>query len=114
MKRIFLFAVCLLLISQTAFAHPPTDIAIIYDKGTKMLEVVITHPVSNSEKHYIKKVDTAINGVEVIEQKISRQDNGTAQRAWYYIPDVKDGDVISVEGYCSIHGKLKKEITIEM
>lgn len=29
------------------------------------------------------------------------------------LPDVKDGDVVSVEGYCSISGKLPKEITVK-
>jgi hypothetical protein len=37
-----------------------------------------------------------------------------AQTVSYLIPDLKDGDVLSVEGHCSISGKLKKEITVKL
>lgn len=96
-----------------AFAHPPSDIKITFDPATKMVNAVIMHNVSNVLNHYIKKVDVAINGKEVIEHRISRQDNNESQTVTYLLPDIKDGDVVSVEGYCSISGTLKKEITVK-
>ena len=103
----------IILLAQSAFAHPPSDIKISYDPNTKILTAVIIHPVSNTQSHYINKVDVAINGREIIEQKISRQDNSNDQAVSYFIPDVKSGDTISVEGYCSVSGKLTKEIKVE-
>ena len=97
-----------------AYAHPPSDIKITFDAGTKMLHAVIMHDVSNPLNHYIKKVDVALNEKEVIEHSISRQDNNDTQTVTYLIPDVKDGDIVSVEAYCSISGKLKKEITVKI
>lgn len=96
-----------------AYAHPPSDIKITFDPGTKMVHAVIMHGVSNVLNHYINKVDVAINGKEVIEHQISRQDNFDSQTVSYLLPDIKDGDVVSVEGYCSISGTLKKEITVK-
>jgi hypothetical protein len=94
------------------FAHPPQDIQISYDATTKILTAVILHVVSNPANHFIGKVDVGINGKEILEHTISRQDNGQMQTVTYRIPDVNPGDVVSVEGYCSISGKLEKEIKV--
>jgi len=114
-KRILVIAVFLSVLTavSTAYAHPPSDIKITFDSETKMLEAVIVHNTNNPATHYIKKVDVGLNGKEIIEHQISREDNNQTQEVRYFIPDAKDGDVISVEGYCSISGKLKKEITVQ-
>lgn len=98
--------------ASICYAHPPSDIIITYDPDTKVLKAVITHNVSNATNHYVKKVGVAINGREVIEQYISRQDNPQAQTVSYLVPDAKAGDVLSVEAYCSISGVLTKEIRL--
>lgn len=115
MKRVVIAVFSLLFIfaCTAAYAHPPQDIEISFDPATKMLTARITHITSDAQSHYIKKADIAINGAEIIEHKISRQDNGETQTVTYLIPDAKSGDVISVEAYCSISGKLEKEITLE-
>ena len=99
---------------SAAYAHPPSDIKIAFDPQTKILKAVIMHNTSNPLTHYIKKVDIGLNGREIIEQAISREDNSESQTVSYLIPDVKEGDVLSVEAYCSISGKLQKEITVKM
>jgi len=116
MKKIVCLLVLLIFfaVTQIAFAHPPSHIIITFDASTKMLHVVIVHNVSNPLGHYIKKVDVALNGKGIIEHSIFRQDNNESQAVSYLIPDVKDGDVLSVEGYCSISGILKKETTVKI
>ena len=116
MKRISMIfvALILVLIASTAYAHPPSDIKITFDPQTKILSAVIIHNVSNPTNHFIKQVDVGLNGKKIIEHSISREDNNETQTVSYLIPDVKDGDVLSVEGYCSISGKLKKEITVKI
>jgi desulfoferrodoxin (superoxide reductase-like protein) len=116
MKRLIILLIVsfvFLFVVSTLYAHPPSDIKITFDPKTKMLQVVIMHNTSNPMSHYIKKIDVGLNGKEIIEQNISAQDNNDSQRAAYFIPDAKDGDLISVEGYCSISGKLEKEITVK-
>jgi len=98
--------------TSLAYAHPPSDIKITFDPASKILTAIILHNVSNPLNHYIKKVDVGKNGKEIIEHQISCQDNNESQTVEYLIPDAKNGDVISVEGYCSISGKLEKEITV--
>ena len=114
MKRIVILVMFLsfFAVVSAAYAHPPSDIQISFDPATKMLQAVIIHNTSNPASHYIKKVDVALNGKEIIGQEISKQDNNESQTVHYLIPDAKEGDVISVEGYCSISGKLKKEFKV--
>lgn len=104
----------LFLMVTLAFAHPPWDIKITFDPQTKILQAQIMHNVSNTRNHYIKRVDIGLNGDEVTELRFSKQDNNQYQPVTYFIPDAKEGDVISVEGYCSISGKLKKQIIVKL
>lgn len=115
MKRLLIYAVFLsvLFIAATGYAHPPSDIEITFDPATKMLKAVIMHNTNNPDNHYIEKVDVGLNGKEIIEHHISREDNNVEQTVSYLIPDAKKGDIISVEGYCSKWGTLTKKITVE-
>lgn len=115
MKKIPVFMIFMLFLGfcSVSYAHPPSDIKITFDTSTKMLKAAIIHNTSNPQKHYINKVDIGLNGQEIIEHKISREDNNNSQTVEYLIPDTKETDVISVEGYCSISGKLKKEIIVK-
>jgi len=110
----FLILFILLVAVPTAYAHPPSNILLNFDSKTKILQAVITHNTSNPLNHYIKKVGVGLNGKEIIEQSISGQDNFESQTVSYLIPDIKDGDVLSVEGSCSVSGKLKKEIKVNI
>lgn len=116
MKRIAKFVVFLVFFARisTAYAHPPSDIKITFDPPTKMLQAVIMHNTNNPNSHYIKKVAVSLKGKEIIAHMISQEDNNVTQTVRYLIPDAQDGDVISVEGYCSISGKLKKEMGVRL
>ena len=111
-KTALILALLSFVFSSVAYAHPPSDIKITFDPATKMVTAVIMHNVANPLNHYIKKVDVGLNGKEIAELKILRQDNNQDQTVTYLIPGVKNGDIVSVEGYCNISGKLKKEITV--
>jgi hypothetical protein len=111
-STLFLLLVFIFTISANVYAHPPQDITITYDPATKILKAVITHHVSNPTSHYINKVAIGLNGKDIVEQAISQQDNNDTQTVSYLIPDAKAGDTFSVEAYCSISGKLKKEIKV--
>jgi len=109
---VLLVLLSLFVFSSIAYAHPPSDIKITFDSKTKMLSAVIIHDVANSLNHYIKQVDVGLNGKDIIVQNISRQDNNYSQTVSYFIPDAKVGDVLSVEGHCSISGKLQRGIVV--
>jgi desulfoferrodoxin (superoxide reductase-like protein) len=109
---IFVF-IALLIAAQPVFAHPPTKIEISFDRQTRIVTATITHPVENPATHYIGKVDVALNGAEIIEQQISRQDNADTQSVSYRVADANPGDTISVEGYCNISGEKEEAIKVE-
>jgi hypothetical protein len=113
MKKLILALFFVFILYAFSYAHPPSDIKISYDPATKILHAVIYHNVSTPDSHFIKKVDVGLNDKEIIEQRISRQDNYTTQTVSYLMPDVKPGDTLSVEAYCSISGKLEKEIKVQ-
>jgi len=112
-KILFILLFICLVSTSIVYAHPPKDIEISYEPATKMLTAIIVHDTSNPLGHYIKKVDIGLNDQEIIQQTISRQDNNNSQKVSFYIPDTKAGDRLSVEGYCSISGKLEKEIIVK-
>jgi hypothetical protein len=109
---LFLLAGCFIF-SGVAFAHPPKDIIMNFDPGTKVLTAAVMHDTKEPLKHYIKRVDVGLNGKNVIKQNLSKQDNQTAQTVAYLIPEAKKGDKISVEAYCSQGGDLEREITVK-
>ena len=111
-SKIIFIVLVFLSITSAVYAHPPSDIKINFDPSTKIVTAVILHNTSNPASHYIKKVDIGLNDEEIIELSFIKQDNRESRTVTYFIPNVKDEDVISVEGYCSISGKLKKEITV--
>ncbi|MDD5432561.1 MAG: hypothetical protein PHO70_06225 [Candidatus Omnitrophica bacterium] len=114
MNRVILGVLFILVFGfSLAFAHPPSDIIITFDPATKILKAVIMHDVLDPKNHFIKKVDVGKNGKEILSQQLSRQDNTDSQTVSYLIPDANISDVLSVEAYCSISGKLEKEIKVE-
>jgi hypothetical protein len=100
----------MLVLVASVYAHPPSDIKILFDSKTRMLTVMIVHNTTNPVNHYISKVVVGLNGQDIIVQNISRQNNDASQVVKYYIPDVENGDVLSVAGYCNMSGTLGKEI----
>lgn len=112
MKKMSAFLIVLLLISMNAFAHPPSDIKITFDTKTQTVTASIAHAVSNPLTHYINKVDIGLNGTEIKTIPFKQQYNRSTQDFTEVIFEAKAGDTISVEAYCNLSGKLKKEITV--
>ena len=112
MRKAMVLIAAMLLFFSPVYAHPPSDILIKFDPQTKILQAEIIHQVSNPASHFIAKVDVGLNNKEIISQVISRQDNNVSQTVSFLIPDASVGDILSVEGYCSLSGKLEKQIKV--
>ena len=113
-KIVSLILFCsLIIVSTGAYAHPPFEVNIEHSSELRIISIIVVHPVSNPGKHFINKIIVWLNGKEVIQHKISSQDDNRYQSAAYMIPDAKVGDIIAAEAYCNISGKLKKEIKVE-
>jgi len=93
-----------------AAAHPPSAVNATYITATRVLHLVIVHPVSNPETHYIEKVEVFRNDQLIIEQIITRQDNENEQYLCFRLPDIDNADTIRVKAHCSISGSYDTEI----
>jgi len=113
MKKITILTVLFLFLSiQFSYAHPPSSIEASFDASTKMLSAVISHQVNNPTKHFIKEVEIELNGEEIIEREFKKQDDNAIQSINFEIPDASPGDLITIEAYCSISGKLTKKLSV--
>lgn len=112
-KIIHIVLICLSCFISVALAHPPKDIIINYNLQTHMLNATIKHDVANPVPHHIKEVDVFLNDTKILSHLISVQDNHETQTVSYLIPDAKMNDTLAVEAFCSIHGSLKKQITVK-
>ena len=113
MKKITVLLVLLLAAALTyAYAHTPSDMKLTFDPDTKVLKLVIMHDVPDPTLHYIGRVNVDLNGKEVINDKLTRQDNDKSETLSYPIPNAKPGDIITVYVRCSIIGRLKGKIQI--
>jgi len=112
MKKIVIFFCVLFVASAAGFAHPPSDIVIQFDPATKTLTATIKHRVSNPKSHYIYKVDIGLNGKEIKMLPFAQQETNSSLMVHSVIPEAKKGDLLSVEGYCNLSGRLEKEIKV--
>lgn len=114
MKKITVFLVLFLAVALTcAYAHTPSDMKATFDSGSKVLKMVIMHDTPDAALHYIKRVNVELNGKEVINHVLARQENDKSQTVSYTIPNAKPGDIITVYVRCSIIGRLKGKIKVE-
>jgi desulfoferrodoxin (superoxide reductase-like protein) len=103
----------ILLISQAAYAHPPSEIQLSYDKYSKTVKIKIDHPVTNTRTHFISEVKMFLNGEQVLDHKFKMQENEASHFLSYAIPDAENGDIVRVEAYCNSFGKKFGEVKIE-
>lgn len=111
--RLCFVLVIIMIFTNIGYAHPPDQIVASFNPEDKTLTVIVTHRINNPASHYIKKVEVDLNGKEIIDQAITKQENNHSQRFSYIIPDASYGDKLAVTGYCNINGKLKEELEIK-
>ena len=93
------------------FAHPPQNMVLDFNIDTMILNVTITHQVSNPNDHYIYKVEVKKNDVLTLTENYDSQPS-TLTFTFSYSIDVQGGDVLKATAYCSIAGSIAREITI--
>ncbi len=106
---------CLLsifLITSLAYAHPPQDIEVSYNKGDDILKVVVSHHVSNPQKHFIENIKITRDENIILDKDFAYQTDNNTQSIDIKPLGLKAGDKITIEAECIIYGKLKKLIQI--
>jgi len=106
--------VCLMIYAAcpiTANAHRPGSVTLDYDVDTKVLNVTISHSVSNPSKHYVDKVKIALNG-ELIKtfEYTSQPDDATF--TYQYSIEATKGDELKVKAECSYFGSRTVKLIV--
>ncbi|MDD5475585.1 MAG: hypothetical protein PHU03_03620 [Syntrophales bacterium] len=112
--RIMYFGLVLILfffVAATAYAHPPSNIAMSYDRSEGSLTVTISHTVGNPEGHYIKEVTIASNG-QILETFSYTSQPERSTFTYSYRIDADSGDVLSVKADCSRFGSGSASISV--
>jgi len=108
--RIILAAVCLVLLSRTAYSDPPRDIQVKVSK--EQMDISVTHPTKAPGAHYVKRIVVNLNGIKVMDQAFKEQQTKDLQETTLNLTSLKKGDKVSIEAFCSNYGNLKKNATI--
>lgn len=94
-----------------AQAHPPSDIRLTTHEN--LVTIKVMHDTLDVMKHFIIEVRVSLNGKQVIKQTFDRQSSVDSQDALYTIPNLKKGDQLTVQAFCSIYGNKTKKFTIQ-
>lgn len=91
------------LTTSTAYATPPSEVTLSYDKAKQVLHVVAKHPSDRLTRHYLRHLVIYRNDVAVDTLSFARQ-----MYAWGMEEDValpaEGGDLIRIEMFCSKGG----------
>ena len=101
----------ILLIPQAAPAHPPSDIQLAFDPGTRILSVTITHTVADPTMHFMKRVHITAGGSQISNNTYTSQPSPSSFTYTYQLPPSAGGE-IQVVAECSIFGSTNRSIHI--
>lgn len=107
---LFLSAICAF---SAVYSHAPSRIDIMPDSTMQYFYVSVEHSVPMPSFHFIDIITVSINGKESVKQTFSSQLNKIEQKGAYFLPNLKQGDKITVTAYCNITGKLSTDYTVE-
>lgn len=111
---VFFMSMVMVISPYTAAAHPPSNVALAYDKATKTLSVTITHNVllySFLKSHYIQTVTVISNGTVI--QTATYDSQPTADTFTYtYTVDAITGTELSARANCSYFGSDTGAVTV--
>lgn len=97
-----------------AQAHAPSTIDWYYNAKKSELKVIVKHPVSNPENHFIEYVEVYVGKAEKakVRKELEKQDNKAVQIVVLKLEDIPLGSPLRVKAECSIFGA--KETKFEL
>jgi DNA/RNA endonuclease YhcR with UshA esterase domain len=108
----FWLAFFLFFFPALAFAHPPSEITLTYDLATAVLHVKMAHVTNDTNNHYIRKISVFRNDEkEPVNFHYSKQTSAQGMEVDLAF-DIKPGDVLKIEAFCSKGGIGRATITI--
>jgi hypothetical protein len=110
--KLSLALLLLFCLATPAFSHPPTAISAEYNSRNSILTLTITHPVENTQNHYIKQVIVKKDLNEVFKQVFDSQFNKKVQIVKIMVPGLKNHAKLYAEATCCIYGTKGVDLNI--
>lgn len=114
-KRVFagiILFLSFLLMASTGAAHPPSSLDLRYEPAGRLLVVAFKHLVQDGQSHFVKEVKIHINGKEFADVELYVQSGKDGGQVSVSLPEVRQGDLVSVKATCNKFGELKKDLRI--
>lgn len=107
----------LAVVGVAAFAHPPKDIVMSYDKATMTMSIMISHDIKQSpstdpKKHFVKDLSLKVNGVQALITNYSYGQFPEGETLSFKL-NLKSGDKVSANARCSLAGEKTVEYTVK-
>jgi hypothetical protein len=108
---ILMTALLLTLFPAPGAAHSPKEVILTYDQAKQILEVRITHGVSDPAKHFVAAVEIRKSGKTVSKTEYQSQP-GPTTFVYSYPLDAAPTDVIEVKASCSVFGSTTEKLDL--
>ncbi len=108
----YLLLAIIVLTFSTSFAHPPSKIQINSSLEEKTISIEVEHKVRGKD-HFINFLEVLLNGKSIIKQNCSEQLTDEIQKFVYLIPELKEGDRVTIIAKCNKFGDLKREFSVK-
>ncbi len=92
-------------------AHPPSDMQILANPYTDIVQVLLVHDVADTARHYVNTVSIVRNNVPVETIPYTSQPSAGSFTYPYSLP-LQEGDIITITARCNIGGSITREVTI--
>ncbi|MBP7101881.1 MAG: hypothetical protein KBA86_01400 [Bacteroidales bacterium] len=113
MKKQLLTLFFLAFIPVCLMAHAPKKVVVSYDAATSTVKVIVTHPVSNVNTHFVQSIVITVDGKEVKTFNETKQENATTETVEVVLSGVKPGMTIEAVAKCNLMGSKKGKIAVK-
>lgn len=95
------------------FSCPAKKVELSYSRDTKLLSIVIDHPVTNAKGHYIDNIKIMVNGKEFKTIKPTKQFSLTKEKQEIEIGDLAIGAKVEVKTHCNQSGNKSGKLIVK-
>lgn len=99
-------------LSLNVSAHPASEMSLNYNKNNNILEVTISHQVSDPGEHYIDNLTISLNGEIHSSYKYTSQPTSSSFTYTYEL-NASEEDTIEVYTHCNLGGTLTEELNVK-
>ncbi|MCF7936684.1 MAG: hypothetical protein K9L28_10135 [Synergistales bacterium] len=100
-------------LSAVVMAHPPSKLALEYNRESGVLTVRAWHSVSDAGSHYVESYEVTVDGDRRYTLHASSQQGSGEAVALFHLGKLKDETEIHVKATCNKFGSLERTITVE-